>query len=44
MQNRSKKNENLEVINKEAREKVILDFSKEYTDSLEKPQFRNFCR
>ena len=40
-----KKNENLEVINKEEREKVILDFSKEFAkfkgqfDSLEKPQF-----
>ena len=40
-----KKNENLEIINKEEREKVILDFSKEFAkykgqfDSLEKPQF-----
>ena len=40
-----KKNENLEVINKEERDKVIIDFAKEYEsfkgqfESMEKPQF-----
>ena len=40
-----KKNENLQIINKEERDKVIMDFSKEFQkfkgqfDSLEKPQF-----
>ena len=40
-----KKNENLEIINKEERDKVITDFAKEFEkfkgqfDSLEKPQF-----
>ena len=40
-----KKNENLEIINKDERDKVILDFAKEFSkykgqfDSLTKPQF-----
>ena len=40
-----KKNENLEIINKDERDKVITDFAKEYEkykgqfDSLDKPQF-----
>ena len=40
-----KKNENLQIINKEERDKVIMDFSKEFQkfkgefDSMEKPQF-----
>ena len=40
-----KKNENLEIINKDERDKVIIDFAKEFDkfknqfDSLQKPQF-----